>query len=146
MKKLLYGLILLILSYSISATDIVLNSDNDADMQLAFDKLLPIFTKKQKYWTNGEPITVYIKPINSIEHMIFITEWLGISKYRYKKMLKKQIYSGKSNSVKEVMSDEEMVQAVLDTPYSIGYLLRGKLIYSYQDETSETKLMIIFYE
>lgn len=112
------------------STDVIANKQYSNNI-LTIESLFPIFTRKQKTWNTGENIIVYIKPINSFEHSIFLSEWLGVSRYRYKKILKRQLYSGKSNSVKEVISDEEMIIAVTTTPYSIGYLFDGTLIYSY---------------
>ena len=115
-----------------------LNHISHADM-------LPIFTKKQKYWASGQKIVVYIQHINSIEHRIFLSEWLGISSYRYKKILKREVFSGNSHNVREVSSDDEMILSILTTPYSIGYLMNGQILYSYVNSDS-TKLTVIQYD
>lgn len=142
-KILITFLFLCIIKYTY-ATDIISNKPFVKNV-LTMESLFPIFTRKQKTWNTGENIIVYIKPINSIEHSIFLSEWLGVSRYRYKKILNKQLYSGKSNGVKEVTSDEEMLIAITTTPYSIGYLFDGTLLYSYVNDNNEN-IIIIKYE
>jgi ABC-type phosphate transport system substrate-binding protein len=93
--------------------------------------LLNIFTKKNKYWSDGSKIVVFIKPINSLEHKFFVMDWLGVSPTKYKEMLESSVYSGDSANVTEVDSDEQMMVVISQTPNSIGYidnkvLLRGE--------------------
>lgn len=96
----------------------------------AFDKdtIVKIFTKKVTRWADGQLITVFIKPINSIEHKDFVQSWLNMSNSKYKQELEKQTYSGKSLSVVEVDSDAEMVLKISSTIGSIGYINYGVVI------------------
>jgi len=105
--------------------------------------LRSIFTRKRTFWSDGKRITVFIKPVNSIEHNLFLTSWLGMTKYRYKKLLNIHIYSGRNTNVKTVSSDTEMLLALRSTPYSIGYMTNGSLVYSIEKESD---LVVIFYE
>ena len=146
MKKILIFLVLLFMYKSTAATDLILYKGVISNDSISYEFLLSIFTKKQKFWKTGEKITVFIKPVNSVEHSIFAHEWLGVSVYRYKKILKKQIYSGQTSSVREVLSDTEMVRSILTTPYSIGYLSDGTLLYSLNSDSDITEIRVIYYE
>lgn len=139
-------MILVVSFNNTSATDLITYKDVMPDDEISYEILLPIFTKKQKYWPNGEKITVFIKPINSVEHSIFALEWLGMSVYRYKKILKKQIYSGQTSSVIVVMSDTEMIRSILTTPFSIGYLTDGTLLYVLNDSNDIREIAVIYYD
>jgi len=86
-------------------------------------KLTNIFTRKTTKWVStGAKITVFIRPINSIEHKLFVLQWLNLSNYRYKKLLQQNTFSGISSSVKTIISDEQMMIIIKSTPNSIGYV------------------------
>lgn len=148
MKKIIF-LMLFIFSYycqmEAKATDLIIYKDVLDNSKISLDQLLLIFTKKQRFWENGQKITVFIKPINSIEHSVFSNDILGISVYRYKKILKKHVYSGKSGSVKEVLSDNEMIRLVTTTPFSIGYLTDGSSLIPLHG-VSDTNITLIDYD
>lgn len=146
MKRIIIVLFLFLIYRSTAATDLILYKGVISKDNISYEYLLPIFTKKQKFWRNGEKITVFIKPINSVEHSIFAHEWLGVSIYRYKKILKKEIYSGQTSSVREVLSDVEMIRSILTTPYSIGYLTDGTLVYSLNGPGDIHEIEVIYYD
>lgn len=86
-------------------------------------KLTNIFTRKITKWsTNGARIIVFIRPINSIEHKLFVMRWLGVTNYRYKKLLQQNTFSGAASNVKIIISDEQMMITIKSTPNSIGYV------------------------
>lgn len=86
-------------------------------------KLTNIFTRNVTKWeTNGARITVFIRPINSIEHKTFVLQWLNLTNYRYKKLLQQNTYSGVASNVKTIYSDEQMIVIIKTTPNSIGYV------------------------
>ena len=102
-----------------------------------------IFTRKRVFWSNGERIHVFTKPVNSVEHRMFLNQWLGISTYRYKKLLNVQKYSGRNTGVQIVNSDNEMVVSLKNTPYAIGYVGNGVIV---QNIDGVLELMVIFYD
>jgi hypothetical protein len=67
---------------------------------------------------NGQKITIFIKSISSVEHDLFVYEWLYLSKSMYKRRIR---YANKVN-LKEVNNDVDMVLSVSNTPNSIGYI------------------------
>lgn len=125
-------LVLFVLA-TIFAVSIKANVVYNREEHLLLDnrQLADIFTRKQKYWEDGTKITVYIKPINSIEHKAFVVEWLQISHNSYRTKVDHEVYSGNNSGLIEVKSDEEMLIKVANTANSIGYidnklLLRGE--------------------
>ena len=125
----------------VSTADIV----HDKQLEVTYEPqtLVSIFTRKMIFFGNGKRIHVFVKPINSIEHNSFLFQWLGISTYRYKKLLNVQVYSGKNSNVKEVHSDAEMLMVLSSTPYSIGYMTNGDIVYNHGYGDG---LMVIMYE
>lgn len=88
-----------------------------------------IFTRKVTKWQTGEKITVFTKPINSIEHRDFLNQWLNMTTGKYRRELEGQVYAGRTTGVKEVNTDEEMMVMVMNTPASIGYLNYGVILH-----------------
>lgn len=86
------------------------------------DIIIQIFTKKKKFWENGDKISVYIKPQNSIEHKLFVIDVLKLSPFSYKRMLESITYSGLNIPPIEVNSDEQMLTLIADTPNAVGYI------------------------
>lgn len=86
-------------------------------------KLTNIFTRNTTKWSStGARITVFIRPINSIEHKTFVLQWLNLTNYRYKKLLQQNTFSGTASNVKTIYSDEQMMVIIKTTPNSIGYV------------------------
>ena len=79
-----------------------------------------VFTRKELRWKTGEAITVYIKPMDSIEHRNFVTNVLRMTMSRYKESLTASIASG-TDTVHEVPNGS-MVTAIHSKPGSIGYV------------------------
>jgi ABC-type phosphate transport system substrate-binding protein len=94
--------------------------------------VVKIFTKKVTHWADGQLITVFIKPINSIEHRDFVQHWLNMSNSRYKQELESQTYTGRAINVVEVDSDGEMLIKISSTIGSIGYVNYGLVVNSKQ--------------
>jgi ABC-type phosphate transport system substrate-binding protein len=81
-----------------------------------------IFTRKDTHWENGDNITVFIKPMDSIEHRAFVTDILNMTLYKYQKSLDTYTYTAKATSVHEVTNDDKMKIAIQTHPGSIGYI------------------------
>lgn len=106
---------------SLEVNPIVIANHSTEEISSA-TKLSDIFTRKQKYWMDGSKITVFIKPINSVEHKMFVMEWLQMSHFKYKEKLGHETFSGNNSNVIEVKSDGEMLAKVAITANSIGYI------------------------
>jgi ABC-type phosphate transport system substrate-binding protein len=113
---------------SFSDVQVVIPSEYNA---LLRNKLMVsyIFTRKVVKWETGEKITVFTKPLDSIEHRYFLNQWLNMTSGKYRRELEGQTYSGRATGVKEVSTDEEMMVMVMNTPASIGYLNYGVILH-----------------
>ena len=109
--------------------------------KFSYPELKAIFTRRMILWSDGEPIKVFIKPIKSLQHREFLLYWLHMTTYRYVRLLEKQTYSGKTMSVIEVANDDRMIEALKDSPNSIGYLNEGEILYN----TPDSDLVIVDY-
>lgn len=85
-------------------------------------ELIRIFTRKKVFWPSGQKISVFIKPLNSLEHKIFSINILNLSPYKYKSLTDSVVYSGSNNPPTEIESDEQMLSMLARTPNSIGYV------------------------
>lgn len=93
-------------------------------------ELVNIFTRKKLFWEDGHRITVFIKPMNSVEHKIFTIDILNMTPYSYKSMADSIIWSGKNTAPREIASDDEMILQLSRTPYSVGYINYSTVIYN----------------
>lgn len=115
---------LVVISHHVRAEAIVHTAppEERLDASQAY-KLTNIFTRHVTKWeTTGDRITVFIRPINSIEHKTFVLRWLNLTNYRYKKLLQQNTFSGAASNVKTIRSDEQMIIIIKSTPNSIGYV------------------------
>ncbi len=122
MMLLLRCILLIFYTSSLSASDIIIWREDLDTITIDRYSLQKIFTKKQSRWPNGLPIRVFIKPMDSVEHRDFVTNILGISIFTYQQLLDAQVYSGRSYSVVELPTDEQMIMNVEKTPGAIGYI------------------------
>lgn len=126
MKKIVLFICIVLFSINVNAIDIIhSNTDLNPEDIIEPADLINMFTRNTVRWPNGFPINVFTKPINSIEHKVFVTAKLGITPYRFKILLEKAIYAGFASPPTTVISDNEMYYRVANTPFSIGYLDNG---------------------
>jgi ABC-type phosphate transport system substrate-binding protein len=128
--KLLLSCILTVIPVQTSFSDVQIIIPSEYN-KLLRDKLMVsyIFTRKVTKWETGEKITVFTKPLDSIEHRYFLNQWLNMTSGKYRRELEGQTYSGRATGVKEVNTDEEMMVMVIQTPASIGYLNYGVILH-----------------
>ena len=121
MKKLI-AIIPIFISSVATATDLLLWRENSDSIMIDRYSIQRIFTRQITRWPNGQHISVFIKPKESVEHRDFVVRTLGISPFYYEQQLERQTYAGKSSSVTEIPTDIAMVQRVENTPGAIGYI------------------------
>lgn len=122
MKKLIVIFLLLFSINNSIAADLIIWAENAESITIDRYSLQQIFTRKISRWPNGQNITVFIKPKNSIEHRDFVKNILGISNFYYEQLLEQQTFAGKSSSVTEVATDKHMITKIETTPGAIGYI------------------------
>lgn len=121
LKKLLLS-ILLLMPIKLSAVDIIVWAETSSSITLDRYTIQRIFTRKVTKWPDGTNITVFIKPVISMEHKEFVYKILKISPFYYQQLLEQQTFSGKASSVVEVQSDSQMHRKITSIEGSIGYV------------------------
>jgi hypothetical protein len=71
---------------------------------------------------DGTKVTVVIFPTTTIQHELFLIEWLSMTVTTYDEMLAQGI-CGHENNIKYVTSEEEMLDVVSSIPGAIGYIV-----------------------
>jgi ABC-type phosphate transport system substrate-binding protein len=92
------------------------------EKKVSHSELVDIFTRKKLFWSAGKKIVVFTRPVDSIEHKLFVMDILKMSPYKYRSLLDAVVFAGDNTPVIEVASDEEMLIRLSMTPYSIGYV------------------------
>lgn len=131
--KIFWCLLMMVITISLStlvtqpnasddATIVFSNYNLDSNVNMRRTTVQRIFTLKDTRWSNGDVITVFTKPINSIEHKIFVTRVLNMSLYRYSQSILSATTTAKAIPVTEVADDQKMLLAIQTHPGSIGYI------------------------
>jgi ABC-type phosphate transport system substrate-binding protein len=81
-----------------------------------------IFSMRTQNWPDGSPITVYVMPGRTEIHNNFVKQYLKLLPHQLKRSWDRMIYTGVGQAPVEVRSETEMVERLLSTPGSIGYL------------------------
>lgn len=84
-------------------------------------ELRRIFSRKQAFWPDGKPITVFVLSSKNELHQRFTKEILKIFPYQLDRIWNKLTYSGIGTGPVVVKSFEELLASVKSTPGAIGY-------------------------
>lgn len=98
------------------------------ESQLSQSQLRRIYTMRQLRWSDNTSITVFVLPSQHLLHHRFAKERLQIFPYQLNRIWHKLTYSGLGVAPIIVYSEEELIQAVMDTPGAIGYINDRALI------------------
>ena len=93
---------------------------NDGDLNK--NRLRGIFLMRQQYWPDGQAIRVFVLPDKSPTHKHFSRDTLGYFPYQLRRSWDKSTFTGIGNIPETVQTEEEMIQAIKETPGSIGYI------------------------
>lgn len=115
------------MSSQVSAIEIVTHPQV-TESSLTKSQLRRIYTMRQLRWSNNRAITVFVLPSQHALHQRFAKERLQIFPYQLNRIWHKLTYSGLGVAPIIVKSEEELIQAVLETPGAIGYLSDEMLI------------------
>lgn len=110
-----------------TSSTVVVGDAGYKGLKLTNQDVLLIFTG-QITKIKGKNITIITFDRTAIQHQIFVYQILGMTTYQYESSLNRQIYTGKISSPREVKSDQEMINAIKNTPNSIGYLSDRRII------------------
>lgn len=98
------------------------------DASLSQSQLRRIYTMRQLRWSDDSTITVFVLPNQHPLHQSFAKERLQIFPYQLNRIWHKLTYSGLGVAPIIVESEQELIQAVINTPGSIGYIYDETLI------------------
>ncbi|WP_197061201.1 hypothetical protein [Colwellia psychrerythraea] len=93
-----------------------------AESSLTKSQLRRIYTMRQLRWSDNRAITVFVLPSQHSLHQRFAKERLQIFPYQLNRVWHKLTYSGLGVAPTIVQSEQELIQAVINTPGAIGYV------------------------
>ena len=109
------------------------------DTSLTKSQLRRIYTMRQLHWSDNSAINVFVLPSQHDLHQRFAKKLLQIFPYQLNRIWHKLTYSGLGVAPTVVASQQELIQAVINTPGSIGYIDDGMLIELHQSKSSISK-------
>lgn len=89
---------------------------------LTHRQLRTIFLMQQTNWQNGKKITVFVLPDKNELHRKFSKEKLKMFPYQIVRLWNKLAYSGLGDIPTELDSERSMLEKIISTPDSIGYV------------------------
>ena len=98
------------------------------ESSLTKQQLRRIYTMRQLRWGDDSAISVFVLPSQHDLHRRFAKEQLHIFPYQLNRIWHKLTYSGLGVAPTIVGSQQELIQAVLNTPGAIGYIEDETLI------------------
>jgi ABC-type phosphate transport system substrate-binding protein len=142
---LVFCLILTCLCPSKSTAIEVVTHPKVSDLSLTTLQLRRIFTMRQLRWSDDTPISIFVLPSQHYIHHRFSKEHLKIFPYQLNRIWHKLTYSGLGVAPTVVQSEQELVDAIIKTPGSIGYIQDTGLIQTWESpETSSNELAVSF--
>jgi len=93
-----------------------------AERSLTKSQLRRIYTMRQLRWSDNSAINVFVLPNQHVLHQRFAKERLQIFPYQLNRIWHKLTYSGLGVAPTIVESERALIQAVKQTPGSIGYI------------------------
>jgi ABC-type phosphate transport system substrate-binding protein len=99
-----------------------------AERSLTKSQLRRIYTMRQLRWSDDRAIIVFVLPNQHELHQKFAKERLQIFPYQLNRIWHKLTYSGLGVAPTIVQSEDELIQAVINTPGAIGYIQDSTLV------------------
>ena len=115
----------------------VVTHPNVTDMSLTNLQLRRIFTMRQLRWSDDTPINIFVLPSQHNVHQLFSKQHLKIFPYQLNRIWHKLTYSGLGVAPTIVQSERELVNAIISTPGSIGYIQDTGLIKPWQSSQAK---------
>lgn len=100
---------------------IIVNHDVNQN-SLSLKKLRAIFAMKSRYWSENQPISVFVLAKESPLHGAFCKKILNIFPNQLESIWYRQVYTGTGQAPIEVSSEAELRERVSTTPGAIGYI------------------------
>ncbi len=80
-----------------------------------------VFTGHRQFWDDGSKIRVFVLDSSAPQHKTFCREQLKMFPYQLERLWNQITYSGQGEPPVRLDSQQELINAVLDTPGAIGY-------------------------
>lgn len=103
------------------SVEVISHSSVEVD-SLSISQLRRIYSMRQLRWPNNNTIIVFSLPSNSSLHKEFSNEKLRIFPYQLDRIWNKLTFSGLGLAPTVLKNQTELIQAVKNTPGSIGYV------------------------
>ena len=81
-----------------------------------------IFSMQQRFWPNGEQIKVFTLSDGNPVHKDFVKNNLRMFPHQLRRGWDRMVFSGTGNAPIKLDSEQDMIDRLIHTPYSIGYL------------------------
>lgn len=85
-----------------------------------------IFSMRSRAWPDGTPITVFVLEDSDPDHKLFVRSVLSLLPHQLRRQWDRLVYTGIGQAPIEVKDESEMLQKLLNTPGSIGYIKTGQ--------------------
>ena len=123
-KTILYCILLLLVigkAHGNGHYEVVINPEANQE-EVSVNVLRAIFSMRLKTWPNGKLIKVFVLPDDHPLHHDFAKEKLSVFPYQLRSTWDRLVFSGTGQAPTTVSSHEEMLNKIMNTPGSIGYL------------------------
>jgi ABC-type phosphate transport system substrate-binding protein len=109
-----------------------------SDLSLTTLQLRRIFTMRQLRWSDDTPISIFVLPSQHYIHQRFSKKHLKMFPYQLNRIWHKLTYSGLGVAPTVVQSEQELVNAIINTPGSIGYIDDTGLIHAWESPSTNS--------
>lgn len=84
--------------------------------------LRAVFTLRKRFWSDGQPIKVYVLPDSDPVHKDFVKGKLHLFPYQLRQIWNRLVFSGTGVAPVQLDSETEILRAVAREPNAIGYV------------------------
>jgi hypothetical protein len=105
----------------VNAAEIVVNKTVPAAPYSLADTRA-VFTMQQRFWPNGEPITVFTLSDSDPIHKDFVKNNLDMFPHQLRRVWDRMTFSGTGIAPTQLDSEQDMIDKIASTPNSIGYI------------------------
>ena len=117
--------LVLVIALPVAASVSVIVNASVAQNSLSRTDLRQIFTGHRQFWGDGSKIRVFVLDSNAPQHKAFCREQLKMFPYQLERLWNQITYSGQGEPPVRLTSQQELINAVLNTPGAIGYAEDG---------------------
>ncbi len=92
-----------------------------SERTLSQNEARAFFYMRNRVWSDGLPVTIFVLNDDSDIHRNFSKQQLGLFPYRLRRVWDRHLYSGTGQIPIQVKNSSEMIKRVASTPGAIGY-------------------------